>query len=95
MDSQDDFSENDDGGNFLDQNISIKKKDNNCTVFTIINTNARSICPKINSLLDTIEELDAAVAVVTETWLADGATLEEDRQDLLLGAGISLSLIHI
>ena len=47
-------------------------------------------CPKINSLLDTIEELDAAFAVVTETWLADGTTLEEDKQDLLLGAGLSL-----
>ena len=45
---------------------------------------------KINSLIDYIDELDAAFAVVTETWLADGATLEENKQDLLLGAGISL-----
>ena len=56
----------------------------------MINTNARSLCPKINSLLDTMEELEASVAVVTETWLADGVTLEEDKQDLLLGAGISM-----
>ena len=55
-----------------------------------MNTNARSICPKINSLIDTINELDAAAAIVTETWLADGETLEEDRQDLLLGSGISM-----
>ena len=48
------------------------------------------MCPKINSLIDNIEELDAAFAVVTETWLADGKTLEEDKQDLLLGAGLSL-----
>ena len=60
------------------------------TDFTIINTNARSLCPKINSLIDTIDKLDAAVAVITETWLSDGDTLEEDRQDLLLGAGISI-----
>ena len=43
-------------------------------------------------MIDTIEELDASVAVITETWLADRATLEEDKHDLLLGAG--LSLIH-
>ena len=55
-----------------------------------INTNARSLCPKINSLIDSIEELDAALAIVTETWLADGTTLEEDKQDLLLGAGLSM-----
>ena len=57
---------------------------------TFVNTNARSLCPKINSLIDTIEELDASFAVVTETWLADGVTLEEDKQDLLLGAGLSM-----
>ena len=56
---------------------------------TFINTSARSLCPKINSLIDPIEELDAAFAVVTETWLADGATLE-DKQDLLLGTGLLL-----
>ena len=27
---------------------------------------------------------------MTETWLADGKTLEEDRQVLLLGAGVSM-----
>ena len=58
--------------------------------FTFINTNARSVCPKINSLIDNIEELDTALTVATETWLADGRTLEEDKQDLLLGAGLSL-----
>ena len=34
--------------------------------------------------------MDAAFAVVTEAWLADGVTLEEDKQDLLLGAGLTL-----
>ena len=41
-------------------------------------------------MIDTIDELDASLAIVTETWLADGETLEEDKQDLVLGAGISL-----
>ena len=60
------------------------------TDFTLINTNARSLCPKINSLIDTFEELDATGAVITETWLSDGPSLEEDKQDLLLGAGLSM-----
>ena len=55
-----------------------------------MNTNARSLCPKIDSLLDCIEEMEATVAVVTETWLSDGQHLEDDKQDLLLGAGVSM-----
>ena len=58
--------------------------------FMFINTNARSLCPKIHSLIETIEEIGAAFALVTETWLSDGKTLEEDKQDLFLGAGLSL-----
>ena len=56
----------------------------------MLNTNARSLCPKINSLIEAMEELDTAMAVVTETWLADGQGLEDDRQDLFLGAGLSM-----
>ena len=74
----------------LDLNIETKKEKKQYTNFTCINTNSRSLCPKINSLIDTIDELDASMAVVTETWLMDGQTLEEDKQDLLLGAGLSL-----
>ena len=69
--------------------MSVKEKGQYINL-TFVNTNARSLCPKINSLIDNIEELDASFAVVTETWLADGRTLEEDKQDLLLGAGLSL-----
>ena len=80
----------DEDANVLDECFEERKEDRSFTNFTMINTNARSICPKINSLLDTIEELDACMAVVTETWLADGDTLEDDKQDLFLGAGISM-----
>ena len=62
------------------------------TKLAIINTNARSLCPKITSLIDCIDELEATVAVVTETWLADGEPLERDIADLAHGAG--LGLIH-
>ena len=52
---------------------------------TIINTNARSLCPKIGSLIDCFNELDAGIAVVTETWLRDGLELEKDKEDLSRG----------
>ena len=74
----------------LNKNIKPVREKKQYIEFTFVNTNARSLCPKINSLIDTIEELDAAFALVTETWLADGTSLEDDKQDLLLGAGFSL-----
>lgn len=74
----------------LNARIKEKRKEGQYADFTFLNTNARSLCPKINSLIDTIEEMDASMAVVMETWLADGLTLEEDKQDLLLGAGLSM-----
>ena len=55
---------------------------------TIINTNARSLAPKIDSLLDCFSELEADLAVITETWLRDGPELERDLQDLDDGAGV-------
>ena len=58
--------------------------------FTIINTNARSLTPKIQSFIDNFLELDASISVVTETWLADGPGLDADLDDLLLGTGINL-----
>ena len=56
---------------------------------TIINTNACSLSPKIDSLLDCFSELEADIAVVTETWLQDGDSLDHDLADLEDGAGIA------
>ena len=56
----------------------------------ILNTNARSLCPKIDSLIDCMTETDARIVVVTETWLDDGEDLEQDRRDLSEGAGIGM-----
>ena len=55
-----------------------------------INTNARSLCPKVHSLIDCFDELSLIFTVITETWLADGENLEEDLQDLALGAGVTM-----
>ena len=55
-----------------------------------MNTNARSLCPKIQSLIDSFSELQLTFATITETWLADGDGLDQDLEDLTLGSGISL-----
>ena len=44
-----------------------------------------SLCPKIRSLLDCLNELEANLSFVTETWLTSGTTLDEDIEDLRLG----------
>lgn len=65
-----------------------------CTPINVINTNVRSLCPKIDSLIDCIEELDVTVGIVTETWLADGDSLERDLRDLAAGAGIDMLCLN-
>lgn len=41
------------------------------TLFTLINCNARSLCPKLDSLIDCFNETEAAIGFVTETWMTD------------------------
>ena len=53
-------------------------------------TNARSLAPKYKSFLTNVEEREIDIAVVTESWLMDGAGLDEDVRDLELGSGIAL-----
>ena len=67
----------------VDDPVKQKKKN-----LTIINTNARSLCPKIDSLVDCFEELDVDVGIVTETWFRDGPDLDQDLLDLQLATGI-------
>ena len=55
---------------------------------TVINSNARSLCPKINSLIDCFDETKASIGIITETWLTDGNGLDDDVDDLLHGAGL-------
>ena len=55
---------------------------------TIINTNVRSICPEINSVVECFEELNASFGIFIETWLTDGDALEKDLDDLSLGSGL-------
>ena len=56
----------------------------------IINTNARSLLPKLNSLVDLIQENDTKIAFVTETWMQDGQGLDKLGEDVSLGSGLDL-----
>ena len=48
------------------------------------------MCPKINSLVDCISDMEASIATITETWFTDGDPLEEDAQDLFHRAGLKI-----
>ena len=54
-----------------------------------MNTNARSLKPKMDSLIENIKELQADLTIVTETWMRDKDT-QEAAQDLSLGARLGL-----
>ena len=86
---------NDDELDSMDEDEEIPENDRNIDAdfkprLNIINTNARSLCPKINSLIDCYEELDVTLGVVTKTWLASGQSLDADIQDLADGAGLEM-----
>ena len=49
-------------------------------MFTIINGNARSLQPKLESFIDCFNNSEASVGVVTETWL-DGEPIEEELSE--------------
>ena len=61
---------------------------------TILNTNARSLCPKFDSLLDNLRELSCEIAIITDTWIADGPSLEQDIQDIRDGTGYTLNHLN-
>ena len=67
-----------------DSLVNLEKKN----TITVINTNARSLCPKIDSLVDCFSELDVDIAIITETWFRDGGELDQVCSDLELGAGL-------
>ena len=54
----------------------------------LINTNARSLCPKLDSLIDCVDELGVDIAIVTETWFKSGPELEQQLSDPELGFGL-------
>ena len=57
--------------------------------FMIIYSNARSLCPKVNSFIECFNELDVQLAVITETWFGDSKGLDKDLDNLLHATGIA------
>ena len=53
-------------------------------------TNARSLSPKIESLQNNFEAYGLDVALVTESWLKDGKTLDRDIIDLEYGTDLKI-----
>ena len=49
---------------------------------SFIITNARSIKPKLISLMDYMTELDLSFSVITETWLHSGEEYNKMKNDL-------------
>ena len=49
--------------------------------FNILLANARSLLPKIDSLVDSFRNLDLSCAIITESWLRPGIKLEEEIED--------------
>ena len=60
----------------------------NKTDLNIINTNARSLRPKVASFIQCFLNLSLTLAIVTETWFASGCALDLRVESLLLGHGL-------
>ena len=58
-----------------------KHKDYTASTLTFINTNARSLGPKIESLFDCFHEKDVDVALLTETWYQTNRMSTEELAD--------------
>ena len=71
------------------RNVTRNKKQ---TSLNFVLTNARSLAPKMNSLVDYFEECDLTLAIVAESWLKPGAPLQEDLDDLEMGQ--NLRIVH-
>lgn len=52
--------------------------------------NARSLGPKLQSLIDCMEEKEAGLCVVTETWFKEGRKLDEDSEWMRETAGLGM-----
>ena len=61
---------------------------------TVINANARSLCPKIESFITCMEETESSIAIVTEMWFRDSPELASDLADLKGKAGISMLTLN-
>ena len=66
------------------------EQNSNFAPINLMLTNARSLSPKIISLITFFSELKLHVAIITESWLADGDKLEENLVHLEQGTDIKV-----
>ena len=64
------------------------KSDDDYPAFSVLNANARSLGPRINSLVAAFKELGQNTAVVTEAWLQEDSEMTELREQLSAGHGL-------
>ena len=75
------------GSIYLHKNNNNFDVENFCGIKFLL-TNARSLSPKIISLIDCMDMVGASITVVTESWLADGENLEVDLRELEFGTDL-------
>ena len=77
----------DESNQLSDTNKSTTKK---LVSFNVLLTNARSLSPKISSLIMYITEHDVSVAIVSEMWLKPGTELDQEIGNLRKGENMDL-----
>ena len=71
-------------------NISLRLDDARNNNIRFLLTNARSLSPKILSLVHCFDEFKLHISVVTESWLADGDRLGENLESLEYGTDLKV-----
>ena len=70
--------------------VELFEENRNEAVLRYLTTNARSLSPKIMSLIELFEECHLHFSIVTESWLTDGRQLDQDIVDLEHGTDLKI-----
>ena len=83
-------SDDEDGGDNNDKNDNKNMESYSVSKLSVILANARSLAPKLESLSDHLHESKVQLALLTETWLQDGKSLEDLSTELEHGYSLSM-----
>ena len=61
-----------------------------CNVLNFLYTNARSLTPKVKSLVELFDNLNLYFAAISETWLVNGRKCDRNVDDLEHGEGLTM-----
>lgn len=76
------------GNRLISDFASFDENEYDCIKYML--TNSRSLSPKVLSLVAYFEELELDLALITESWLADGSRLDQDIAELEHGTDLSV-----